>query len=194
MKPYQALFSALAPFLKDCRDLIIQAREASLTRIVIMATLTFAKVTQMDGWYHRSHPGEIPNDHLKERYKGLGNLEDRVETARNFLAAALKLCDKLGSFPEFHEKVQEMTCLYEGPQYETVTLEELQSIKTAMVSGPRGIATHSGHWYNCVNGHPFAIGECGMPMEQARCPECGARIGGQNHTAVEGVSRAREME
>jgi hypothetical protein len=33
-----------------------------------------------------------------------------------------------------------------------------------------------------------------MPMEQARCPECGAPIGGQNHTAVEGVSRAREME
>ena len=33
-----------------------------------------------------------------------------------------------------------------------------------------------------------------MPMEQARCPECGAPIGGQNHTAVAGVSRAREME
>ncbi|KAJ5186321.1 hypothetical protein N7449_011085 [Penicillium cf. viridicatum] len=87
-----------------------------------------------------------------------------------------------------------MVRLYEGPRYETVTLEELQSIKTAMVSGRGGIATHSGHWYNCVNGHPFAIGECGMPMEQARCPECGAPIGGQNHTAVEGVSRAREME
>ncbi|KAJ6113799.1 hypothetical protein N7523_007116 [Penicillium sp. IBT 18751x] len=194
MKPYQALFSTLPPFLKDCRDLIIQANEASLSRIVIMATLTFAKVTQMDGWYHRSHPEEIPNGQLRKGYKGLGNLEDRVEIARNLLAAALKLCDKLGNFPELHEKVQEMTRLYEGPRYEVVTLEELQSIKTAMVSGPRGIATHSGHWYNCVNGHPFAIGECGMPMEQARCPECGARIGGQNHTAVEGVSRAREME
>ncbi|KAJ5520817.1 hypothetical protein N7463_001270 [Penicillium fimorum] len=53
-----------------------------------------------------------------------------------------------------------MIRLYEGPRYETVTLEELQSIKTAMVSGRGGIASHSGHWYNCVNGHPFAIGEC----------------------------------
>jgi hypothetical protein len=33
-----------------------------------------------------------------------------------------------------------------------------------------------------------------MPMELARCPECGARIGGQNHQAAEGVSRAESME
>lgn len=40
----------------------------------------------------------------------------------------------------------------------------------------------------------FAIGECGMPMEQARCPECGATIGGSNHQAIEGVTRAMDME
>ena len=40
----------------------------------------------------------------------------------------------------------------------------------------------------------FAIGECGMPMEQARCPECGAAVGGQHHQAVAGVTRAVEME
>lgn len=33
-----------------------------------------------------------------------------------------------------------------------------------------------------------------MPMEQARCPECGALIGDQNHTAVEGVTRGRDLE
>jgi len=81
-----------------------------------------------------------------------------------------------------------------GQWYEKVTDEELAAIKLAMVSGPRGIATHSGHWYNCVNGHPFAIGECGMPMELARCPECDAPIGGQYHTSVEGVTRAELME
>ena len=157
LKITPASLSTLTLFLKDCRDLIIQANEGSLTRIVIMATLSFAKVAQMDGWYHRTHPGETPNDlHLEEGYEGLRNLEDRVETTRNLLAAALKLCDELGNFPELHEKVQEMARLYEGPRYEAVTLEELQSIKMAMVSGPRGIATHSGHWYNCVNGHPVS--------------------------------------
>jgi hypothetical protein len=31
-------------------------------------------------------------------------------------------------------------------------------------------------------------------MEVARCPECGARIGGTNHQALEGVTRAQDME
>ncbi len=31
-------------------------------------------------------------------------------------------------------------------------------------------------------------------MEEARCPECGAAVGGQSHRAVEGVTRATEME
>jgi len=33
-----------------------------------------------------------------------------------------------------------------------------------------------------------------MPMELATCPECGAAIGGQHHRAVQGVTRAVEME
>jgi hypothetical protein len=33
-----------------------------------------------------------------------------------------------------------------------------------------------------------------MPMERARCPQCDASIGGQNHTAVEGVTRAVDLE
>jgi hypothetical protein len=31
-------------------------------------------------------------------------------------------------------------------------------------------------------------------MEQARCPECGAPIGGHDHQAVQGVTRAAGME
>jgi hypothetical protein len=31
-------------------------------------------------------------------------------------------------------------------------------------------------------------------MELARCPECGAPIGGQSHQAVDGVTRADNME
>jgi hypothetical protein len=33
-----------------------------------------------------------------------------------------------------------------------------------------------------------------MPMELARCHECGAAVGGQNHSAVAGVTRATAME
>jgi hypothetical protein len=52
----------------------------------------------------------------------------------------------------------------------------------------------TGHWYRCANGHPFTVGECGMPMELARCPECGAGVGGQDHRATAGVTHARDIE
>ncbi|CAJ1075083.1 E3 ubiquitin-protein ligase rnf213-alpha [Xyrichtys novacula] len=41
-------------------------------------------------------------------------------------------------------------------------------------------------WYHCPNGHPCTIGECGQPMEQSRCLDCGAVIGGINHAPVQG--------
>ncbi|KIV89749.1 hypothetical protein PV10_07129 [Exophiala mesophila] len=95
---------------------------------------------------------------------------------------------------KLHVAVEESLKILGEGWYESVSAEELTAIKQATLSGRSGIATHSGHWYNCVNGHPFAIGECGMPMEQARCPECGAPIGGSHHQAVDGVTRAVDME
>ncbi|KAK5680009.1 hypothetical protein LTS10_007957 [Elasticomyces elasticus] len=52
----------------------------------------------------------------------------------------------------------------------------------------------TGHWYKCKHGHPFTVGECGMPMELARCPACGAGIGGQDHRPAEGVEAAEDIE
>ncbi|KAK0716812.1 hypothetical protein B0T26DRAFT_811960 [Lasiosphaeria miniovina] len=74
--------------------------------------------------------------------------------------------------------------------YSEVTEDEKRAIYHAMSSEFRG----TGHWYTCVNGHPFTVGECGMPMEQARCSECGAAVGGQNHAPAEGVRHANEIE
>ncbi|XP_041755240.2 E3 ubiquitin-protein ligase rnf213-alpha-like [Coregonus clupeaformis] len=45
-------------------------------------------------------------------------------------------------------------------------------------------------WYNCPNGHPCAIGECGRPVETSRCVDCGAEIGGSNHNPVRGFTDA----
>ena len=71
-----------------------------------------------------------------------------------------------------------------------VTSEERHSVLAAMAKEFRG----TGHWYTCANGHPFTVGECGMPMQLARCPQCGAAIGGQDHRPTEGVARADELE
>ncbi|XP_066446475.1 E3 ubiquitin-protein ligase RNF213-like [Eleutherodactylus coqui] len=36
-------------------------------------------------------------------------------------------------------------------------------------------------WFSCPNGHYCAVGECGQPMQESRCVDCGAPVGGQNH-------------
>ncbi|NWZ10455.1 RN213 ligase, partial [Agelaius phoeniceus] len=50
--------------------------------------------------------------------------------------------------------------------------------------------TRSLHWYECPNGHPCTVGECGRPMERSLCPECHVLIGGRNHIAVQGFHRS----
>ncbi|KAK6532447.1 hypothetical protein TWF281_006635 [Arthrobotrys megalospora] len=77
-----------------------------------------------------------------------------------------------------------------GVFYTRVTSEEETMIIRTMAAEFSG----SGHWYYCVNGHPFTVGDCGMPMELARCPECSQQIGGQDHTAAEGVRLATDFE
>ena len=54
--------------------------------------------------------------------------------------------------------------------------------------------TGTDHWYTCLNGHPFTVGECGMPMQTSVCPQCGAPVGGQSHQPAAGVTHARDFE
>ena len=56
------------------------------------------------------------------------------------------------------------------------------------------IGLTKGHWFKCPNGHYYCIGECGGAMEKAKCPECGANIGGTNHQLLEGNQLAQEMD
>ncbi|ROT36145.1 hypothetical protein SODALDRAFT_346215 [Sodiomyces alkalinus F11] len=155
-----------------CTDIITKAKEAKLPRVAIGAMLAFARLSNLHA-----------------------ELREKRDAALEYLEDALRLCDGLADSEELRKAVESTKQrLLSGPRYEVVTEEERKSIKAAMVGGPRGLSTNSGHWYTCANGHPFAIGECGMPMQLARCPECGAVIGGQDHELVDGVSRAREME
>ncbi|CAG5157044.1 uncharacterized protein ALTATR162_LOCUS4837 [Alternaria atra] len=170
-------------FLKDTEKLIGDCIHESLPKLAVEAILHYARVTQS---FSGAQSGQN-NDRAKAT--------DYRNLAKNLLKTANKLCEH--SFRDrnnLRQAVIAATKMLDKEFYEAVSGEELESIKKAMVSGRGGIATHSGHWYKCVNGHPFAIGECGMPMELARCPECGEPVGGRSHTAVAGVSRATEME
>ncbi|QRV96757.1 Zinc finger, NF-X1-type [Ceratobasidium sp. AG-Ba] len=77
-----------------------------------------------------------------------------------------------------------------GTWYSTVTREENRSVMRALMEGADRLS-HTGHFYECVNGHPYVIGECGGAMEESRCPECGTRVGGQGHQAVTGNTLSR---
>ncbi|KAK0664544.1 putative zinc-finger and helicase domain-containing protein [Cercophora samala] len=194
MKPELCLDKDVAEFLLDCLRVVTEAHAAKLPRLVITVTLAYARVAQLMTWYRRQvSADERPSQ--EQDTKTLGpDLKDPTATARKLLGEALELC---GTFPDgknYRPQLEETARLFDTTWYEEVTPEEIEAIKQAMVSGPWGINTHSGHWYHCENGHPFTIGECGMPMELAICPECGASIGGTNHTAVAGVTRATNME
>ncbi|KIJ49701.1 hypothetical protein M422DRAFT_66154 [Sphaerobolus stellatus SS14] len=73
--------------------------------------------------------------------------------------------------------------------YQPVSRDELSQIVRAFDD-----FTHTGHWYQCQNGHIYTIGECGGAMERAVCPECGASIGGTNHDLDQTNQHATELE
>ena len=115
-----------------------------------------------------------------------------IKRARNHLRFARDICNKYPSqtagMPDEISQVEKM--LREGTFYEPVTNAEQRAVYRAMAQSFQG----TGHWYYCVNMHPFTVGECGMPMERARCPQCEATVGGTHHQPVEGVTRAADLE
>ncbi|KAF2632130.1 P-loop containing nucleoside triphosphate hydrolase protein [Macroventuria anomochaeta] len=170
-------------FLHDCLGLIKDCRNANSPKLAVETTLHYAHTAFLLGSFGAIKEADRPK---VAQYR---------ESAKTLLEEADKLCENAFQNRDLLKQSIERTLQMLGREfYEEVTKEEIEAIKRAMVGGRGGIATHTGHWYNCINGHPFAIGECGMPMQLARCPECGEPVGGQSHRAVAGVTRATDME
>jgi hypothetical protein len=112
--------------------------------------------------------------------------------ARGHLQHASEICDKNpGQTAGMKKEVEDVEkMLRDSTFYMPVSNEEKAAVYAAMARDFRG----TGHWYYCENGHPFTIGECGMPMERSRCPQCGSPIGGRGHQAVAGVRPATDLE
>ncbi|EFJ18745.1 hypothetical protein SELMODRAFT_315, partial [Selaginella moellendorffii] len=56
-----------------------------------------------------------------------------------------------------------------------------RSVEIEAVELRAALGSVGGTWYKCPNGHIYVVGECGRPMEQSRCPDCTAVIGGSHH-------------
>ncbi|THV66628.1 hypothetical protein D6D28_08191 [Aureobasidium pullulans] len=112
-------------------------------------------------------------------------------TARERLVQARNFCDEHPQARVVHSEIEEVEkMLRESTFYSPVTNEDMKNVVAAMAREFRG----TGHWYRCENGHPFTVGECGMPMQTASCPQCGGLIGGQSHQPAAGVTHANDLE
>jgi hypothetical protein len=114
-------------------------------------------------------------------------LEDIKRTAEKHLDSAKELCIAFpGQTISVVAEIDDIRRLLHEAGY--------QSQMRMVVAAMQGEFSGTGHWYRCENGHPFTVGECGMPMQTARCPQCNAPIGGSNHQAAEGVQHAGDIE
>ncbi|CAE6437809.1 unnamed protein product, partial [Rhizoctonia solani] len=116
--------------------------------------------------------------------RGANDLQARMQwIEENFLTPTIHILD---SWKELKQAVES------GVWYTTLTKEESRDIMRALMAGSDHLS-HTGHFYECVNGHPYVIGECGGAVHRSTCPECGAVIGGSNHAVDSGNRHAQRF-
>jgi len=149
--PGGAPSSLIRPFLKSCADFVTNSSEMALPKLAVEASLYYARIARL---FTTSGLSDAKNREMAIEYH---------DEAKALLERAEKLCEQgFRDADSLLLAVNESLRLLGKEWYEEVSAEEVEAIKKAMVSGPGGIATHSGHWYNCFNGHP-------VPLAPALC-------------------------
>jgi hypothetical protein len=134
------------PFLQKCRTFIADCSTKNLPKLAVQVSIYFAGIARL------YQPTETSENSGKEK------AAEYAQEARELLEKALELCKQpFQNSEQLKIAAEESLKLLRREWYESVTPEELAAIKQAMIGGARGIAAHSGHWYNCVNGHPVRI-------------------------------------
>ncbi|KAH7021747.1 putative NF-X1 finger and helicase domain protein [Macrophomina phaseolina] len=158
-----------------CQELLKEAIHSNNPLQAVEAHVFYAQYNAME------HSVVCPESKEQLREQGVYHIE-----------AAKTLCAKNpGSTSGMMEEVEAVEKMLRASTfYSVVTSEERRNVLAAMATEFRG----TGHWYYCGNGHPFTVGECGMPMEETRCPQCGEPAGGRSHQPAAGVHRAEDLE
>lgn len=132
-------------YLNDCINMSEACNEDNLPKLAIEVTLYYSRIAQLT-----ISSGLVKNEDRKQ-------VEARREMAKGLLNSAAELCKQpFKGAKELSEAIERSLRLLGKEFYSEVSKEEIEAIKRAMVSGPGGIATHSGHWYKCVQGHPVS--------------------------------------
>lgn len=162
----------------DCEKLIGESQTRQQPMHAVEGLLYWARFVALE----RGRSANLPD----------ADVTALVERAHNHIRVARTICNTRPAQTDgMAAEVDEVEkSLRSATFYAPVTNAEKAAVYAAMARSFSG----TGHWYYCVNDHPFTVGECGMPMQTARCPQCGATVGGTNHQAVEGVRRAADWE
>lgn len=80
-------------------------------------------------------------------------------------------------FPELREEAQRAKASLDTDSRKKV----IEAMNRDLLAGYDYGGSASSHWFQCPNGHPYFIGECGRAMQESRCIECGERVGGSGH-------------
>jgi hypothetical protein len=134
------------PFFQTCKEFIDECFAENLPKLGVEASLYYAGIARPYDLYCHSTKADLDK---ASKYMNI---------ARMGLEKAAEMCAQgFENARELLKAVDESIKLLRKEWYEEVTVEEIAAVKLAMVSGSGGIATHSGHWYNCVNGHPVSL-------------------------------------
>ena len=137
---------SIKQFFKICRTFIDECDIENLPKLGVEARLYYARMARSYESYCRSTKTNV------------NQASTYVKDAKAMLDVAEELCNRpFGNAEGLRRAVRESVKLLGKEWYEEVTAEELAAVKAAMVSGSQGINTHSGHWYNCANGHPVGF-------------------------------------
>ncbi|KAI0099788.1 AAA domain-containing protein [Nemania sp. FL0031] len=169
--------------LRDCDELIRLAREKKYVRHEAEGHIYFIQFVGLVRSFYLEKQARTAEE--------LADMDQLKTQGEHHLAEARVLLDNYkGSTAHLVKEFEAAELMLNGFRYVPISVEEKRAIWQAMSKEFLG----TGHWYVCLNGHPFTVGECGMPMEQTICPECGAAVGGEDHMNAPGVQRDEEME
>ncbi|KAI0451030.1 hypothetical protein F5B21DRAFT_528337 [Xylaria acuta] len=173
----------LTTTLNDCNELIRMAREKRYVRheveghIYFIQFVALARLLYLEKQWPTTEETE-DMDWLK------AHGEEHLAEVRDLLSLYK------GSTSYLVKELETAELMLNDFRYAPISVEEKRAVWLAVSRELRG----TGHWYACQNGHPFTVGECGMPMEETRCPECGAAAGGTHHQVSQGVQHDANMD
>lgn len=134
-------------FFKSCEECIVDCQAEKLPKLNVETRLYYSRIARS----YQSYLSATKNPRIRQA-------ADHIKRAKELLNEAQELC-RLGfqNADGLQLAVEQALRSLGKAWYEPMSADELAIVKAAMVGGRDGLATHSGHWYNCQNGHPVSV-------------------------------------